>query len=218
MSAPIRTMAAPAAALAFVLAACGSGTPSAVPETGTPSQAASQAPTQAASPTTAATPTEAPTAAPTEAPATPTADPLAFVAPYEGTYSGTWLNETFGSTGPVSVTVELDRAAGAIVLELELGGNVFGNPAPKPETLTATIAPGAGLTFDSKTFGETTLSVDLAAGAPVVTMSSPDVPSDRIKTFTATTTITDPETLEFEYEVTFRDGIPPATGTATLTR
>jgi hypothetical protein len=196
-----------AGVLTLVLAACGSGGATTAPATTAP------AASPTAEPTTAATDTPAPT----EATAAPTADPFAFVAPYEGTYSGTWINETFGSTGTVSVEVSIDRTSGAIRLELTLGGNVFGNPQPKPETITATIG-GGSLGFTSKTFGETTLTVDLEAGAPVLTFSSPNVPSDRIKTFTATTTIVDPTSFEFEYEVTFRDGIPPAQGRATLTR
>lgn len=205
-----RSTAVAVGALALVLAACGSGGAATAPATTAPAASAT------AAPTVAATDTPSPTDPATASPAS-TADPFAFVAPYEGTYSGTWINETFGSTGTVSVEVSIDRTSGAIQLELTLGGNVFGNPEPKPETITATIG-GGSLGFTSKTFGVTTLTVDLEAGAPVLTFSSPNVPSDRIKTFTATTTIVDPTTFEFEYEVTFRDGIPPARGRATLER
>jgi hypothetical protein len=205
-----RSTAVAVAALTLVVAACGTGGATTAPTTTVPAASAT------AGPTVAATDTPAPTDPATASPA-PTLDPFAFVAPYEGTYSGTWINETFGSTGTVSVEVDIDRATGSIQLELTLGGNVFGNPEAEPETITATIGTGS-LGFTSKTFGETALTLDLEAGAPVLTLSSPNVPSDRIRTFTATTTIVDPTRFEFEYEVTFRDGIPPATGRATLTR
>jgi hypothetical protein len=198
-------------AFTLVMAACGSGAPTQAPPIASPTPAPTPAPTEAAT----APPTEAPPVE-TATPAAP--DPLALAEPYVGMYTGTWINETFGSTGSVGVLVSVDRSSQAVILELTLGGNVFGQKAPKPETLRATIGPNESLTFTSKTFGETTLSVTLEGGNPAVTMSSPDVPSDRIKTFTATTTIVDPSQLEFEYTVTFRDGVPPATGKATLTR
>jgi hypothetical protein len=169
-------------------------------------------------PATAAPATQSPagTAAPTQAAAT--SDPFAFASQFEGTYSGTWTNTTFGSTGPASIELALDRAAGAMDMLLTLGGNIFGQPTPAPETLRAQLVPGEGLSFESATFGETTVSVDLSGAAPVITVSSPDVPSARIKTFTATATIGDPRTIELAYEVAFRDATPPASGTATLTR
>lgn len=210
MSAPGRSTSIIAGTLALVVAACGSAGAPTVPPTTAPAASPTGAPT--APPTDTPAPTEPPTASPA-----PTLDPFAFVAPYEGTYSGTWINETFGSTGTVSIDVGIDRVTGSIQLALTLGGNVFGNPTPKPETITATIGDGS-LEFTSRTFGETSLTVDLEAGLPVLTFSSPNVPSDRIKTFTATTTIVDATRFEFEYEVTFRDGIPPARGRATLER
>lgn len=185
--------------------------------------AATQAPAATSGPPTGAPATAAPgtqppaaTPAPTEAAAT--TDPFALASQFEGTYSGTWTNTTFGSQGPASIELALDRAAGAMDLLLTLGGNIFGQPTPAPETLQAQIVPGQGLSFDSATFGDTTVSVDLSGTAPVITVSSPDVPSARIKGFTATATITDPDHIDFAYEVTFRDGGAPAAGTAPLTR
>ncbi len=189
---------------AVLVAACAAPAASQPAATASPAAVATQAPATAAA-----------TAAQTEAPAT--TDPFALAAQFEGTFSGRWTNTTFGSTGRASIELALDRADGAMNITIDLGGNVFGETAPKPESLTAQLVLGEGLSFESKTFGETTVSVDLTGAAPVITVSSPDVPSDRIKTFSATATITDPDTIDFAYMVTFRGG-GSAEGTAPLSR
>jgi len=186
------------ALIGLVVGACGGGGSS------------SQAP---AATTAASTPTAPPAA--TQG-AAATTDPLAVVSQFEGTYTGTWTNTTFGSTGPASISVALDRATGTITLTLTLGGNVFGQPSPAPETLTATITPGQPVAFTSKTFGPTTVDFDPATKA--LTFTSNDVPSARVKTFVAKATIADPKTIDLTYDVTFRDATPPAHGTAKLTR
>lgn len=190
-----------------LIAACGGGT-----ATETPGES------QAVATNSPVTQAPAPTTAPTEGTTSPTADPFLFVAKFEGTYSGTWKNTTFGSTGPASIELKLDRAAATMGLKITLGGNVFGNTAPAPEELAAAIKLGDGLSFTSTTFGETTVSIDLAGGVPKVTVSSPDVPSPRIESFTATASIADPNSIDFAYDVTFRDGTAAAHGTAKLTR
>ena len=175
---------------------------------------------------TAATNAPPPAASPTAAPATPAAtvaastaaseNPYAIVDQFEGTYAGSWTNTTYGSTGPAQVQVRVQHTAGTIEIRMTLGGNVFGQPAPAPETITATFTPGQPLSFTSTTFGPTTLAFDVST--MTVTFTSNDVPSARVKTFVATAKITDPKTIQLTYDVTFRDSTPAAHGTATLTR
>jgi hypothetical protein len=205
---------------ALAVSACGGGTPAATPSQAAapPTTTASRAP---APPT--STPTEAPTSAasepgPTTAPASPTADPYAFAALFEGTYRGSWTNITAGSSGPATMEIALDRSLGALVIRLDLGGNVFGGGNPAPEVITAPISLGTGLSFTSRTFGKTTVSVDFTGASPVITVSAPNVPSDQVRSFTATAAIADPSTIRLGYKVTFRTGFPDAKGTATLTR
>jgi hypothetical protein len=200
-----RVVAGSLLAVASIATACGGGpaatqAPSATGATGTPSAA------------TAAPATQAPA---TQAAAT--ADPFALIAGLEGTFSGSWKNTTFGSTGTAAVDVTFDRATTSVKLKLTLGGNVFGNPAPAPEELTAVITPGQGAMVTSSTFGPTTLTAALVGGKLVITMTSPDVPSARIKTFTSSATLNG-TTIDLTYEVTFRDTTPAAQGTGTLSK
>ena len=187
--------------VAGLVAACGGGTAA----TGTPGTAATS---------TAAAATTGPSQAAASAPAS--SNPFAIVDQFEGTYAGTWTNTTFGSTGPAQVQLRVHHTAGTIEIRMTLGGNVFGQPAPAPETITATFTPGQPLSFTSTTFGPTTLAFD--ATTLTVTFTSNDVPSARVKTFVATAKVTDPKTIDLAYDVTFRDSTPTAHGTAKLTR
>ena len=180
--------------------------------------AASQAPGATQVATQAATQPPAATTPPVATAAGPTADPMAFAQQFVGTYTGTWTNTTYGSTGAASVEVSLDRPTSQIAFVITLGGQVFGAATPPTETLRAKVALGKDLTFQSALFGPTSVSVDMTGAAPVIKFLSPDVPSARVATFTATATVQDPRTIEFAYDVTFRDGTPTAHGTATLTR
>lgn len=198
-------------AVASIVTACGGGAgptqaPAATGTSGSPSAAT-------AAPATSGPATQA---SATPAPAT-SADPFALISGLAGTFSGPWTNTTFGSTGTAAVSVTFDRATTSVKLKLTLGGNVFGNPAPGPEELTAVITPGQGATVTSTTFGETTLSGALVGGKLVITMTSPDVPSARIKTFTASATLNG-TAVDLTYEVTFRDSTPAAKGTGTLSK
>jgi hypothetical protein len=189
-----------AAAVIALVAACGGGSTTSAPAaTSTATQAAAATATQAAATQGAAS-----------------TNPFAVVDQFEGTYSGTWTNTTFGSTGPASVQVRVRHAESAVEITLTLGGNVFGQPSPAPETLSATITAGQPLSFTSKTFGPTTVTFD--AATMKLTFTSNDVPSARVKTFVATATITDPKTIDLAYDVTFRDATPAAKGMAKLTR
>jgi len=193
----------------ILVAACGaSATP--VPAAATPTPAAATL-----------TPTIAPTAAPATAAATaaasPSVDPVALAALFAGKYAGTWKNTTFGSTGSAAVEITVDQAARTMSAKMTLGGNVFGRPAPSPETLTLPISPSGG-TSTSTLFGPVTVTAVPDGTGYKVTFAAPNVPSTRIATFTATGTITNPASINLAYTVTFRDGTAPAQGTVALTR
>ena len=182
------------ATLTLLLAACGGG--------GSPQAAAT------------AKPTPTPTAAPTP---TPTADPLALVATFAGIYKGTWNNTTFGSSGPVEVDVTVDQTARAVTVKTTLGGNVFGAPAPPPETITipaSGVNPNGPLTYKSAIFGDCSGGLNGAT----FTTKCVNVPSARVSEFDSTGTITDPKNLAFTYTVMFKDGSAPAQGKVTLTK
>ena len=59
------------------------------------------------------------------------------------TWSGTWTNQTFGSTGPISLRGKLLRKGKAFQFNVDLGGNALGCPDPAPEH-TPTITKGKG--------------------------------------------------------------------------
>ncbi len=139
---------------------------------------------------------------------------MALVALFEGTYNGTWTNTTFGSTGPIKFEVKLDRTARTVTTTLTLGGNVFGAPAPPPETMTNKVDSAlAGGTTKSAIFGDLTVTL---AGT-TVTMKGTNLPSARASTFQATGTITNPSTLNFDYTVGLKDGTE-AKGKISLTK
>ena len=155
---------------------------------------------------------------PTPAPATPTPsptpDPLALAALFEGVYTGTWNNTTFGTTGPVKLENHLDRAAGTMTTTMTLGGNVFGSPAPPPETFTYKVSAAAStFTTKSATFGDVTVTFN----PPAFKIDGANITSPNVSAFSAQGTIADPRTISLDYTATLRAG-GTATGKATLTK
>ncbi len=164
-----------------------------------------------------ARPPPSPTPSPTPSPS-PTPDVLAAMALFEGTYTGSWTNQTFGSTGPITVVVKLDRAAGTVSITLTLGGNVFGMPAPAPETVTfKPTPPPLKYSGRSAIFGDVTASLTLGTAGADFALHGENVPSDRVGKFDARGTITDPRQIALTYVVTFKDG-SAANGVASITR
>jgi hypothetical protein len=164
--------------------------------------AATSAPSAAAA--TTAAPTAAPTtAAPTPAPSTPkpaTPNPLAAFA--DGKFTGTWNNTTFGSTGNATFDVKVDQNALTLGITVTLTGNVFGAPAPAPETFTIPVA-AIGTTYKttSKTFGDVTATIKDGA----VTIDGTNVPGGRVKSINLTGTYT-PTAINMNYTVALSDG------------
>lgn len=181
-------------ALAFVIVSCGGTTAT---STATPTAAI----TSAAPATTAAS------AATTAKPATSTPAPL-FT---DATFTGTWTNTTFGSTGNATFDVKVNASAATLAITITLTGNVFGAPAPAPESFTIPIsATGATYTGKSKTFGDVTAT--LKDGT--ITFKGENVPGGRVKTIDGTGTYAT-TAITMNYSVGLTDG-SNAKGTVAL--
>ena len=154
--------------------------------------------------------TTAPAAAATTARPAATPAPTVATAFQDGRYAGTWTNTTFGSTGSAVLDVKLDRTAFTAAVTVTLGGNVFGSPAPAPETFTFPItAAGVSFTGKTKTFGD--LTVTMKDGK--ATFKGDNV-SARVKTFEGTGTYGS-GAITMNYTVTLSDG-SKAQGTVNL--
>jgi hypothetical protein len=158
----------------------------------------------------------------TEAMTTTTADPMAAVyaefEAYAGTYTGEWTNTTFGSTGSIEWGMTIDEGAGALVLDVDLGGNVFGAADPEPEQFTlpfADLAASMGeTTIESDTFG--TLQATVGEDG-TIEVRGDDVPGDRIASIVVTGSFT-PDGGDLDYVIEFEGGGDPAEGTVTFAK
>jgi hypothetical protein len=169
---------------------------------------------------TSATPKRTPAPTPTPTPTASAGSDLLLLAAFlEGRYTGAWNNTTFGTTGPIAVDAKVDKTAGTVSVTLTLGGNVFGAPAPPPETFTIKPDPAQStLTGRSTTFGDLSATFALAGSQGSFTMKGSNVPNPRVAGFEASATISDPRSFGGRYTVTFKDGTAPAQGTFTLTK
>lgn len=90
--------------------------------------------------------------------------------------SGDWLNTTFNSTGPTSVTGSVSGAD--VSLSADLDGFVFGLPDPDPIALTGTLDGGNTAAFtvdDHPRYGDVSGSWNATTGA--LLLDAVDVPS-----------------------------------------
>lgn len=127
-----------------------------------------------------------------------------------GSYSGNWTNTTFGSTGDASFDVTVDGAAGTFEVTVDLGGGVFGEGDPDPFTFGGSFtADGTEVSGSSDVLGDFTFTMDADGNFSI---DAPDVPSDRIETFTASGTAS-AGGITGTYMVTFPDGGGTAEGT-----
>ena len=143
-------------------------------------------------------------------------DPVSIAEEYAGTYQGTWTNTTFGSTGTIKIDVVVDASAKTAKITTTLTGNVFGAPAPPPETLTiplGDVQPGQPPTVTSPLFGQLSISVK---DDGTVVGDAPNVPSAAVNTFHVELK---PSATGFAgtYSVVLASGTT-ANGTLTLTR
>ncbi len=160
--------------------------------------------TATSQPPTAQATTAAPTVAPTAAATTARPATIAPIPAFEdGTFSGTWTNQTFGSTGGATMAVKVDRAALTLGITLTLTGNVFGAPAPAPETFSLPIsAAGATYTGKSKTFGDITATLKTDG---TFTFKGANIPSNRVKSIDGSGTWTK-AAIDLNYNVSLSDG------------
>ena len=90
-----------------------------------------------------------------------------------GTWSGTWTNQTFGSSGPATVTARSRAGNTKLLFSVNFGGGVFGCPSVPPEA-TPPLPKGTGpnhwspggftIKGKSKDFGTLTLTYRAASG------------------------------------------------------
>ena len=99
-----------------------------------------------------------------------------------GKWTGTWKNETFGSTGPATITAKSLTKNTKLLFSVNFGGTVFGCASVPPESSTP-LPKGAGVNHwsatgfaikgASKDFGALTLTYKSASGALTGTGSNP---------------------------------------------
>ena len=90
-----------------------------------------------------------------------------------GTWSGTWTNQTFGSSGPATVTARSLAGNTKLLFSVDFRGGVFGCPSVPPES-TRPLPKGIGANHwnaagflikgKSKDFGTLTLSYRASSG------------------------------------------------------
>jgi hypothetical protein len=135
-------------------------------------------------------------------------------APFAGTWSGSWTNTTFGSTGSIEATIELNMD-GTGTFTFDAGGSVFGAFDPPAITFDATYDP-TGVTIDmpgDEFFGDVTVTINPDG---TFTMIGDLIPASGIAKVEATGTFTE-TSMEGTYTVFF-DGSGVAEGTFSMTK
>jgi hypothetical protein len=135
-------------------------------------------------------------------------------AQFEGEWVGVWTNNTFGSTGDVTVTIIVGTDGTGIFL-VDLGGLVFGTVDP-PEmryegtyTLDGALFEAAG----DPLFGDLTITINSAGEVSIL---GDLIPIDGIARLEASGTIS-LESMDLHYVVLFPGG-GQADGVFTLAR
>lgn len=127
--------------------------------------------------TAAATTTTTAVATTTTAATTTTVDPAGSraeaAAEWAGEYEGEWNNTTFGSSGSIAVSFEVDVEALLAILTLDLGGRVFGQSDPDPLTVEFDLLEAGPYAGSVGLFGEFSVEADQAGR---VTLRAPLVP------------------------------------------
>ncbi|MBI2828358.1 MAG: carboxypeptidase regulatory-like domain-containing protein [Acidobacteria bacterium] len=131
-----------------------------------------------------------------------------------GSWTGRWTNNTFGSSGTMTMTLAANTIAQTMQMTLDVNGSVFGGSDPAAETTSGAYTPeGATVTKTSLVFGNVTFTI---SSTGQITGNGTNVPSATVSRIDFTGTAT-PSTMNLNYTVTFRAG-GTATGVATLTR
>ncbi|MDQ6919005.1 MAG: hypothetical protein M3Z98_06565, partial [Candidatus Dormibacteraeota bacterium] len=130
----------------------------------------------------AAKSTPSPTPTPTPSPS-PSFDLGALALAFAGSYSGSWMNTTFNTKGTILAVIGFDSATQTVTANLTVGGNVFGGPAPPPETFSGKLGSLGSLGFSghSPTFGDFAVT----STGPTFVMKAQNVPNARVDHFEA---------------------------------
>lgn len=125
------------------------------------------------------------------------------VTKFTGVYEGAWTNETAGTSGPATITIEADEATKTATLTLDFGGNYLGLNDPPAATISTIYDDnGAHLTGDNALFG--TMDVLLDADGNI-TGTFENLAGGLIPAMSYTGKIGDGR-LDANYTVTLSDG------------
>ena len=89
-----------------------------------------------------------------------------------GTWTGPWVNETFGSTGTVTIAVTADVPNRTAQFRVTLTGTVFGVGPPPPETEGATLTPD-GIVVSAQSAFAGALSATIGPGGIISGQATP---------------------------------------------
>lgn len=141
---------------------------------------------------------------------------VALAQQYDGRYVGTFANTTFATTGPASLELRVDPATGAMAIDADFDGDIFGGGAKEPRRISGTISigdPAGAVTTQTKAFGSVTGQLDSSLA---LVLNAPDVPDPKVRSFQLTGRLRADNTgFDATYTVTFEDGTT-AQGTVTL--
>jgi len=216
----MRRFTLPFLVLVLFAVACGDDDGGAEPAPTAPP--ATDAPQATDAPAPEATPAPQPTDPPATSPPATTAVPVATDAPEDsaralriaaaallaGDWSGEWVNTTFGSTGPIEVTVTVDTEVGFLLADTDIGGNVFGQSDPEPRTFELDLVTGPPYSRRSGLLGE--FSLDIEEDGSFVLVAD-DVSAEGIAKMSITGTL-GPASFSATYIIEF-DGGGGAEGT-----
>lgn len=135
---------------------------------------------------------------------------------FSGTANGSWHNNTFGTSGPVTLTGTVDTVAQTYNGTITFGGNVFGVGTPPPQPLSGPYSTTGNTTFTgtSSFFGTVNATVTTTGQITGTMTNLPATSSVSSCTFNGTATAT---TVNMTYTVQLRAG-GSANGTVTLSR
>jgi hypothetical protein len=170
--------------------------------------------------TTSSTSTTSTTVLPVDTTAVPASDNpvVALAQQYDGRYVGTFTNTTFDTTGPATLELRIDPTTGAIAVDADFDGDLFGGEAREIRSISSTVTLGADanatITTPTKAFGPVSGRIDETLA---LVLTADDVPGDAVKSFSLTGRLREDLTgFDSTYVVTFEDGTT-AEGTVTVT-
>ncbi len=169
----MRRLAALALAVALVAVACGdddAGSGTTEVAVGAPTSTTATTAMTATSTTAPATTTTAVSATTTEVMSNPL---LEAASAFAGDYAGQWNNTTFGSTGAVVTTIEVDEEAETATVTMDLGGFVFGGDDPDPIVTVMDLTMEPPYETTNQLLGDAT--VEFAVDG-TLTLTAPAVP------------------------------------------